>query len=91
MMRLDGPFVMALDLPPNPPNLSRSFVRLGGMGLVSGLFSRSGLAWDMANRGAPKGLRPVINDLHCGPGDQQQTPDAARERARGLRPSTLPP
>jgi hypothetical protein len=58
---------------------------------VFGLLSRSGLPRDMPNQLAPQSLPPVARDLHGGPRDQQQMPDAAQERARGLRAVHLTP
>ena len=61
----------------NPPNLSGPLVRLGGMGLVSGVVAGLGAALNVSDERASHCEGPLMNEHRQGVDMQQQTANAA--------------
>lgn len=64
-------------VPGNPPNLSGPLVRLGGMGLVSGVVAGLGAALNVSDERASHCEGPLMDEHRQGVDMQQQTANAA--------------
>lgn len=65
------------NLQPNPPNLSGPLVRLGGMGLVSGVVAGLGAALNVSDERVSHCEGPLMDEHRQGVDMQQQTANAA--------------